>query len=338
MSSNSDKQQQTIYNTGEFLPAIKNAPEGRSIELVTNSPEFQAIQNNPAIVYLMTLSSKKSRQTMRSFLNTVAKMVGFQGIQDCPWHTLRRLHVQAVIEMLSDAGRAPATINIYLSALKSVAREAWSMNQIDTDSYQHIKHVRSVKGTRLQKGRALTRQELETLFFTCEKDTTAKGVRDAAIFSIMVGCGLRRSEVVSLNYESIVQREQALIVMGKGNKERMAYMPDGTFKKLQAWITEVRGHEPGPLFNRIRRFDEVTDSRLTDQAIYHLLDTRRLEAGLDKFAPHDMRRTFATIMLDNGVDIVTLKDAMGHNDIATTQKYDRRGDDRLKSASFKIKI
>ncbi len=338
MDTNFTTQQQCNHKKVEFLPAINDLSSGQSIKLALNSPNFQDIQNNPAVAYLMTLGSKKSRQTMSSFLKMVAKMVGFQGIQDCPWSTLRRLHVQAVVEMLTDAEKAPATINIYLSALKSVAKEAWSMKQMDTESYQHIKHIRSVKGTRLQKGRALTRKELEALFFTCERDTSAKGFRDAAIFSIMVGCGLRRSEVVNLNFESIVEREQALIVMGKGNKERMAYMPDGTFTRLQTWLVYVRGSESGPLFNRIRRYDDVTHSRLTDQAIYHILETRRIETGIDKFTPHDMRRTFATIMLDNGIDIVTLKDAMGHNDIATTQRYDRRGDERLKAASLSIQL
>lgn len=60
------------------------------------------------------------------------------------------------------------------------------------------------------------------------------------------------------------------------------------------------------------------------------------QAGIEKFAPHDLRRTFASAMLDNGEDIVTVKDAMGHSSIATTQKYDRRGLDRLKKASQRL--
>ncbi|MCV5688813.1 site-specific integrase, partial [Escherichia coli] len=89
-------------------------------------------------------------------------------------------------------------------------------------------------------------------------------------------------------------------------------------------------------FPRIRRFDDVTGERMSDQAIYHILETRRVEAGLEMFAPHDLRRTFASSMLDNGEDIVTVKDAMGHSSIATTQKYDRRGDERLKRASQRL--
>lgn len=295
-------------------------------------------QDNPAVAYLISLGSKRSRQTMGSFLSIVARMIGYQNLRDCAWESMRRHHVQAVIHMLSDSDRAPATINTYLAALKGVALEAWTMKQIDTDSYQHIKQVRSVRGSRLPKGRALEKHEVRALYFTCENDRSSKGLRDAAILAVLVGCGLRRSEVVALDMECVITRDQALRVLGKGNKERIAYVPDGAWQRLMRWVEEVRGEQPGALFQRIRRFDDVTADRMTDQAIYHILETRRIEAGLEKFAPHDLRRTFASAMLDNGEDIITVKDAMGHASVTTTQKYDRRGDERLKQASRRLEF
>ncbi|MDX7988657.1 integrase [Xenorhabdus sp. 12] len=302
-------------------------------ELMSLSTPGKQIYDNPAVAYLVSLGSKRSRQTMKSFLNIVAKMLGYQNLQVCIWGAIRRHHIQAVMEMLADSGKAPATINTYLSALKGVALEAWTMKQLDTDNFQHIKQVRSVRGNRLPKGRALERYEIKTLFFTCENDVSTKGVRDAAIIGVLLGCGLRRAEIVALDMKHIIRREQALRVMGKGNKERLSYMPEGTWERLNRWIDEVRGDHAGPLFTRIRRHDDVTDNRLTDQAIYHILEIRRIESELEKFAPHDLRRTFASAMLDNGEDIVTVKDAMGHSSIITTQKYDRRGDERLKNAA-----
>ncbi|HHT8313793.1 TPA: tyrosine-type recombinase/integrase [Yersinia enterocolitica] len=303
-----------------------------------SSSSLQNIHDNPAIAYLLSLGSKRSRQTMGSFLNIVAKMIGFQNLRDCAWSSMRRHHILAVLEMLSDSGKAPATINTYLAALKGVALEAWTMKQIDTDSFQHIKQVRSVKGSRLPKGRALERHEIRSLFFTCESDPSSKGVRDAAILGVLLGCGLRRSEIVALDMVDMIYKDRALKVLGKGNKERIAYVPGGAWKRLEKWVEEVRGEHEGPLFPRIRRFDDVTGERMSDQAIYHILDTRRVETGLEKFAPHDLRRTFASSMLDNGEDIVTVKDAMGHSSIATTQKYDRRGDERLKRASQRLDL
>ena len=94
----------------------------------------------------------------------------------------------------------------------------------------------------------------------------------------------------------------------------------------------------GPLFTRIRAGDDVTSQRLTPQAVYHILGQRRAESGIGECAPHDLRRTFASMMLDNGEDLITVRDAMGHASVTTTQKYDRRGDERLRKAADKLRF
>nr|WP_264194076.1 tyrosine-type recombinase/integrase [Marinomonas algarum] len=298
----------------------------------------QSSVNNPAIAYLLSLGSKKSRQTMGSFLNIVAKMIGFQSLRDCEWASMRRHHILAVMDMLSNAERAPTTINTYLSALKGVALEAWILKLIDTDSYQHIKQVKSVRGSRLSKGRALATEEVKKLFFVCDRDKSAIGVRDGAVLSVLIGCGLRRAEAVSLDHSNYDRRDRSLKVLGKGNKERVVFLPNGAYQRLEAWIEEVRGEVKGPLFTRIRRHDDTTNDRLSSQAVYHILDNRRVQAGLEKCAPHDLRRTFASSMLNNGEDLMTVKDAMGHASLTTTQKYDYRGNERLREASTRLDI
>ncbi len=152
----------------------------------------------------------------------------------------------------------------------------------------------------------------------------------------MLGCGLRRSEVIDLDYASILPQEQALLVRGKGNKERLAFMPATVWQRIYTWTETVRGEQDGPLFTRIRAGDSVTDERMTPQAVYHILNERRTQSGIDECAPHDLRRTFASMMLDNGEDLITVRDAMGHASVTTTQKYDRRGDERLRRAADKL--
>lgn len=291
---------------------------------------------NPAQAYLLSLNSVRSRQTMASFLNIVARMLGAGSLSDCSWGALRRHHVLALIEMLRDAGRAVATVNTYLSALKGVASEAWMLKLMDVESWQHIRAVRQIRGSTLPRGRALKREEIRALFAVCEADAGGIGVRDAALLAVILGCGLRRSEAVALSYEDVQPGDRALKVLGKGNKERLAYVPDGAWQRLQFWVDQVRGEAPGALFPRIRRHDVITDNRLTDQAVYHILQVRQQQAGIEKCAPHDLRRTFATAMLDNGEDLITVKDAMGHASVTTTQKYDRRGETKLKKARNKL--
>ncbi|HCM9673884.1 TPA: tyrosine-type recombinase/integrase [Enterobacter roggenkampii] len=306
----------------EFLPALsgENAPL------------------SPARAYLLSLNSPRSRQTMVSFLSIVAGMLGATSLDACSWGSLRRHHVMAMTELLRDTGRATATVNTYLSALKGVAKEAWMLRLMDVESFQHIRAVRNLRGSRLPRGRALPPEEIRALFAACEADDSSIGIRDAAMLAVILGCGLRRSEAVGLDLSDVVTDERALRVLGKGNKERLAYMPAGTWQRLQKWVDDVRGEKDGPLFTRIRRFDTLTNDRLTDQAVYHVLQIRQRQAGIAKCAPHDLRRTFATAMLDNGEDLITVKDAMGHASVTTTQQYDRRGESRLRSARDRLNL
>lgn len=315
-----------------------------SLTVITPDEEFLPALSggdapvSPARAYLLSLNSPRSRQTMASFLGIVAGMLGAASLESCNWDSLRRHHVMAITELLRDTGRATATVNTYLSALKGVAKEAWMLKLMDVESFQHIRAVRNLRGSRLPRGRALPPEEIRSLFGACEADDSSIGVRDAALLAVILGCGLRRSEAVGLDLSDIVTDERALRVLGKGNKERLAYTPAGTWQRLQKWVEEVRGEKEGPLFTRIRRFDTLTNDRLTDQAVYHVLQVRQRQAGIEKCAPHDLRRTFATAMLDNGEDLITVKDAMGHASVTTTQQYDRRGEARLRKARDRLDL
>lgn len=290
---------------------------------------------NPAIVYLLSLSSPLSRQTMTSLLSCVTRITADSTILRFDWSSMRRHHVQGVLALLSEAGHAPDTINTYLSALKGVALEAWAMKLFDAETYQQIKAVKSVRGSRVPTGRALSPQEFTALYAACEIHPSLAGLRDAAMIAVLAGCGLRRTEIAGIDIEHIDIADQSLRVLGKGNKERIAFIPQSVWLRLGRWLDEL-GTSSGPVFRRVRREDKLTAARLTSQAVYHILKVRQVQAGVKPFSPHDLRRTFASMLLSNGEDIITVKDAMGHASVATTQKYDRRGDDRLRAASKRL--
>ena len=89
-----------------FLPA---SPTFAALSAEAAGTSVGAVEKNPAISYLMSLQAESSRLSMGSFLNNMARMMGFESLRNCPWGMLRRHHVQAILTMLSDAAKAPAT-------------------------------------------------------------------------------------------------------------------------------------------------------------------------------------------------------------------------------------
>jgi site-specific recombinase XerD len=266
-------------------------------------------------------------------LRSVARMFGFTDVQSFPWHELRFIHVLAVRTAYVDRGLAPRTINTTICALSGVARMAWKLGQMTYEEYARIKHIGKVRGERLPPGRALTDEEMTALFEVCAKDKNrARGRRDAALFAILRGGGLRRSECVGLDLADYDPSTGELRVLGKGNKQRIVYLMNGAEVAVNDWL-ELRGTEPGPLLTVTHRWGRIYLRRMMGMAVYEIIIERAQEAGITRFMPHDLRRTYISDLLDAGADIVAVSKLVGHEDVSTTAKYDRRGEKAKKKAA-----
>jgi integrase len=91
-----------------------------------------------------------------------------------------------------------------------------------------------------------------------------------------------------------------------------------------------------PLFTPVLKNGRLSMRRMSDQAVYNLLEKRAQEAGVDRFSPHDFRRTFVGDMLDAGVDIATVAGIAGHASVNTTARYDRRPEETKRQAAAKL--
>lgn len=154
--------------------------------------------------------------------------------------------------------------------------------------------------------------------------------RDFCIFMLFLNCGLRISELVGLNVTDV--REDTLRVLGKGNKERILYLNDGCLDALKSYLT-VRNmmslQQETALFVTVRR------SRISKAGVHKMVKKRLLEAGLDpeKYSSHKLRHTAATLMLQNGVDVRTLQEVLGHDHLNTTQIYTHIDNEDLRIAA-----
>lgn len=164
--------------------------------------------------------------------------------------------------------------------------------------------------------------------------------RDFAILMLFLNCGIRRSELVGLNLTDVY--DDRIRVVGKGNKERIVYMGASCRKAIDEYLVE---RNKIVLSDNRALFGSRDKNRISVTAVHRLVKKHLLEAGLDstQFSAHKLRHTAATLMLSNGVDLKTLQEVLGHENLNTTQIYTHVESTELKIAAeanplSKIKI
>ena len=155
--------------------------------------------------------------------------------------------------------------------------------------------------------------------------------RDFCILTLFLNCGLRISELVNLNVTDV--RDNQLRVLGKGNKERILFLNDACVKAIQDWMTDRNALT---LIDQNALFVTLQNRRRISVAAVHKLVKKHLaDAGLDstQYSAHKLRHTAATLMLQNGVDVRTLQEVLGHDHLNTTQIYTHVDNDDLRAAA-----
>ena len=154
--------------------------------------------------------------------------------------------------------------------------------------------------------------------------------RDYAILMLFLNCGIRRSELVGLNLSDVY--EDRIRVVGKGNKERFVYFGSACRKAIDAYLIE-RGQRV--LTDNRALFGSRDNNRISVTAVHRLVKNALLQAGLDstQFSAHKLRHTAATMMLSGGVDVKTVQEVLGHENLNTTQIYTHIESTELKIAA-----
>ena len=154
--------------------------------------------------------------------------------------------------------------------------------------------------------------------------------RDYAILMLFLNCGIRRSELVGLNLTDVY--EDRIRVMGKGNKERIVYFGSACRKAIDAYLIE---RNKKVLSDNRALFGSRDNNRISVTAVHRLVKKALLQAGLDstQFSAHKLRHTAATMMLSGGVDVKTVQEVLGHENLNTTQIYTHIENTELKIAA-----
>ena len=216
---------------------------------------------------------------------------------------------------------APSTINVRLAAVRRLAYEASDNGLLSPDLAAGIRRVKGVKRLGVRIGNWLTLEQSRAFLRSAPTDSL-RGKRDRAVLAILLGCGLRRAEVVQLKVADLQLRENHWVIadlIGKGRHVRTVPMPSWVKADVDEW-TNAAEISYGRIFRRINKNGKIWGDGVTPKAIWQIVTTAAKSADL-KVAPHDLRRTCARLCHVAGGELEQIQFLLGHVSVQTTEQY-----------------
>lgn len=242
------------------------------------------------------------------------------------WESVDSDVIRDWMEDMMDRGNNAASVNRRLSALRSLYRFALSHQLVAHDP------ARCIDGPKKQKPlpQFLKENEMDRLLDDMEWGSEYKDVRAKTIITTFYETGIRLSELVGLDDESVDFHNHQLKVTGKGNKQRIIPFGDELEKALR-WFVETRNREVERVGNAL--FVTKEGVRMTSQQVRQEVKARLAQVcTLKKLTPHVLRHTFATTMLNHGAGLESVKRLLGHESVSTTEIYTHTTFEQLKQA------
>jgi len=229
--------------------------------------------------------------------------------------------VQQYRGTLEQRSLSAASIQVQMSAIRRLAAEMADNGMLDAQAAVAIAKVRGPHPSGVRLGNWLTLQQAEELLALPDTATT-KGKRDRAILSVLLGAGLRRSEVCNLQFEHLQQREGRWVIadlVGKHGRIRTVPVPGWCKAAIDDWAAAAQ-LSAGNVFCRLDKAGRITGDRLTPQSVYHIVRSHAQSLGL-RLAPHDCRRSFAKLAHKGRAALEQIQISLGHQSIVTTERY-----------------
>ncbi len=223
---------------------------------------------------------------------------------------------------LEQKNLASSTINVRLAAVRRLAYEASDSGLLSPELAAGIARVKGAKRLGIRIGNWLTAEQGKTLLQETRSETL-RGKRDHAILAVLLGCGLRRAEIVSMRIEDLQIREEHWVVadlVGKGRHVRTVPMPTWVKKAINDWTAAAEILE-GVIFRRISKEGKVWGPGITSKSIWHVVKAAAKRGGLQNLAPHDLRRTCARLCHLAGGELEQIQFLLGHVSALTTERY-----------------
>jgi integrase len=293
--------------------------------LSENQPECVVPSANLTIPELeqskaAVLNSLASQHSRRSYEYAIERFIAWYCSE--PRLTFNRSVVVKYRSFLERLCLSAATINLHLSAIRRLADESAESGWLSPEHAIGIRRVQGVKRLGRKIGNWLSRSQAQDLVNAASK-TDLRGWRDGAIVGLLLGCGLRRSEVVGLTLEQLQTREGRWVIVdlvGKGRRLRTVPVPSWSKQLLDAWLSHS-GVSEGRVFRRLSRAGKKQESGVTANVVWYAVKRCALQAGIPNLAPHDLRRTCARLCHDCSGELEQIGFLLGHTSVQTTERY-----------------
>lgn len=234
------------------------------------------------------------------------------------WQAIDHVRIRGFLSRLYDRGLSKASVARALAAVRSLFRFLAREGLIQQNPALLVATPKLPK----KLPRVPTIEELNGALDRPLPESAAFPERDRLIFELLYGCGLRNSELIGINLEHIRRGQQVILVRGKGKKERLAPYAEATAKALDVYLaararvlTERRRTTPALIVN-------LRGQRLTTRSVGRLVKSIAVAQGLSPdLHPHTLRHAFGTHLLEEGADLRSIQELLGHERLATTQRY-----------------
>ncbi|HEX9155230.1 MAG TPA: site-specific integrase, partial [Nitrospira sp.] len=226
-----------------------------------------------------------------------------------------------------------------LSAIRKLAAEAADNGLLDPELAAGILRVKGVKTTGVRTGNWLSLKQAQDLL-SAPDIATVKGLRDRAMLAVLLGCGLRRSEVSALRFEHLQSRDGRWCIVdlvGKHGRVRTAPMPVWVKVAVDTWVSAADIND-GHVFRPVNRAGKVWGERLGEKVAWQMLQEYAETTGLTGIAPHDLRRTCAKLCRAAGGELEQIQLLLGHASVQTTERYLGTKQDLVHAPNDAIKL
>jgi site-specific recombinase XerD len=264
----------------------------------------------------LVLDSVSSPITKRVYNMALDEFLAW--FQQAPRPGFTKATVSAWRVSLEARGLGSSSIIIRMSAIRKLAAEAADNGLLAPELAAGIARVRSAKSVGIRMGNWLSVRQAQSLLNAPDVNTV-RGLRDRAILSVLLGCGLRRSEVAALTFTHIQQRDGRWCIVdlvGKHGRVRTAPMPTWVKLAIDAWTTGA-GIAEGHVFRPVSRADRVGAEGLGEKVVWQLIKPYAEVAGVPGIAPHDCRRTCARLCRAAGGELEQIQLLLGHASVQT---------------------